>query len=483
MFAQTAQIRCMHAALAAGIVLIAANIAPAADSPASQPVERPNIIFILIDDMRWDIMSCAGHPFVKTPNIDRIASAGVRFTNAFVTTSLCSPSRAAYLTGATAEVNGVKVNEKNDPNPNVPMFPQLLQKAGYETALIGKWHMSGGAEPRPGFDYWLSFSWQGVYLDPKLNENGRDFQAKGYVTDLLTQYAVDFINRDRSKPFCLILSHKAMHGDFIPPERHKNLYKPSDPIEPPSFKDDFSDKPRWLRELRVRGGQQKKPFPPGGVPDRIEPVPWNPDEELNRKHLNYLRTLAAVDEGVGRVLDTLRAKGLLDRTAIFFAGDNGFFMSEHRLSDKRLAYEESIRIPFLAGGWGIAKPGRSADQMVLNIDLAPTILELAGLPAPKTVQGRSLKPLLADQKPADWRDSFVYRYYKEDWLPGYPSLDALRTRDWIYIRYPDIKDIDELYDLRNDRYEMHNLAGDPADRPRLEQMRSELDRRVKAGLP
>jgi len=459
-------------------------VASAAAAPASQPAKRPNLVFILIDDMRWDIMSCAGHPVVRTPNIDRIAGAGVRFTNAFCTTSLCSPSRAAFLTGATAEVNGVRVNEENDPNPAVPTFPQILQKAGYETAHIGKWHMSKSAEPRPGYDYWLSFEWQGEYIDPKLNEDGRNFQAKGYVTDLLTDSAVKFIGRDRDKPFCLTLSHKAMHGDFIPAERHKNLYKPSDLIEPKSYKDDFSDKPRWLRELRVRGGKLQKPVPPGGIPDRIAPNEWDPtDDGLNQKHLNYLRTLAAVDESAGRVLDTLREKGLLDNTLIFFAGDNGFFMQEHRLTDKRLAYEESIRIPFLAGGFGITRPGRTVDQMVMNIDMCPTMLELAGVPIPKSVQGRSLAPLLAAQPPADWRDSFVYRYYRENWLPGYPSLVALRTQDWVYIRYPEIEDIDELYDLRNDAAQMHNLALDPAAKPRIEKMRAELDRRLKAGTP
>lgn len=460
-----------------------AAFASAADAPGSQPAKRPNFVFILIDDMRWDLMSCAGHPLVKTPNIDRIAGAGVRFTNAFCTTALCSPSRAAFLTGATAEVNGVRVNEENDPNPAVPTFPQILRNAGYETAHVGKWHMSKSAEPRPGYDYWLSFEWQGEYIDPHLNEDGRDFQAKGYVTDLLTDYAVKFIERDRDKPFCLTLSHKAMHGDFIPAERHKNLYKPSDLIEPKSYQDDFSTKPRWLRELRVRGGKLQRPVPAGGIPDRIAPDAWNPTEGLNKKHLNYLRTLAAVDESVGRVLDTLREKGLLDNTLIFFAGDNGFFMSEHRLSDKRLAYEESIRIPFLAGGFGITRPGRAVDQMVMNIDMCPTLLELAGVPIPRSVQGRSLAPLLAGQQPADWRDSFVYRYYRENWLPGYPSLVALRTRDWIYIRYPEIEDIDELYDLRKDPHQMHNLALAPAARPRIEKMRAELERRLKAGSP
>lgn len=465
-------------ALSAGSSLLLADSAA-----APKHSQRPNIIFILVDDMRWDIMSCAGHPLVKTPNIDRIANAGVRFTSAFCTTALCSPSRAAFLTGATAEINGVKVNEKNDPHLAVPTYPQLLQKAGYETAHIGKWHMSAGAHPRPGYDYWLSFNWQGVYLDPQFNENGKEFQLKGYVTDLLTQYAVDFINRDRTRPFCLTLSHKAMHGDFIPADRHKNLYKPSDLKEPASYKDDFSDKPRWIRELRTRGGQYQKPVPAGGIPDRIKPDAWDPTDGMNQKHLNYLRTLAAVDESVGRVLDTLKARGLLDNTLIFFAGDNGFFMREHRLSDKRLAYEESIRIPFLAGGYGIVNPGRTVDGMVLNIDMAPTILEMAGVAMPPSVQGRSLRPLLAGQKPADWRDSFVYRYYREDWLPGYPTLEALRTTDWVYIRYPEIKDIDELYDLRKDPIAMRNLALDPAEKPRIEKMRAELDRRVKAKLP
>jgi len=465
------------------VASLASGVATAADAPASGSAERPNVIFILVDDMRFDIMSCAGHRLVKTPNIDRIASAGVRFTNTFVTTSLCSPSRAAFLTGATAEINGVKVNEKTDPNASVPTFPQVMQAGGYETAMIGKWHMGGGSQPRPGFDYWLSFNWQGDYVDPKLNENGREFEVKGYMTDLLTQYAVNYIKRPRTKPFCMILSHKAMHGDFIPAERHKDLYKPSDLVEPPSYKDDFSDKPQWLRELRTRGGQRQKPIPAGGIPERIAPEPWDPTDGLNVKHLNYLRTLAAVDESVGRVLDTLREQGVLDKTLIVFAGDNGFFMREHRLSDKRLAYEESIRIPFLIGGYGVKQPGRTADEMVLNIDLAPTLLDLAGLAKPKTIQGLSLGPILAGKRPEAWRDSFVYRYYQEDWLPGYPTLEALRTPDWVYIRYPEIKDVDELYDLRADVAQMHNLAGDPAQRERVEKMRAELDRRVKANLP
>ncbi|HSW46111.1 MAG TPA: sulfatase [Phycisphaerae bacterium] len=469
---------------AVAVVLLGAmSGVPAADAPASRPAGRPNIIFILIDDMRWDIMSCAGHPLVKTPNIDRLASAGVRFANAFVTTSLCSPSRAAFLTGATAEVNGVKINEKNDPVPSVVTFPQVLQQAGYETAHVGKWHMSPGAHPRPGYDYWLSFHWQGEYIDPQLNENGRDFPSKGYVTDILTQYAIDFIKRDRDKPFYLTISHKAMHGDFIPAERHKDLYKPSDLREPASYKDDLSGKPRWMRELRIRGGQLKKPVPPDGIPDRIEPPAWDPEDGLNQKHLNYLRTLAAIDEGVGRLLDTLREKGILDKTTVFFASDNGFFMREHGLSDKRLAYEESIRIPFVAGGFGINKPGRTVDEMVLNIDLAPTILEMAGAAVPKTVQGRSFRPLLAGEKPRDWRDSFVYRYYQEEWLPGYPTLEALRTSDWVYIRYPKIEDIDELYNVRKDPEAMNNLAAEPSQQSRIQEMRAELDRRVRAGAP
>lgn len=448
-----------------------------AEEPA--PPQPPNIVFVLIDDMRWDVMSCAGHPFVKTPNIDRIAASGVRFTNAFVTTSLCSPSRASFLTGAYAHTHGVRVNAKMEPDRSVPTFPRLLQRAGYETAFIGKWHMKYEPEPRPGFDYWLSFPGQGSYIDPDFNENGRNFKRKGYMTDLLTEYAVSYLERPRSKPFCLCLSHKAMHGEFIPAERHKRLYEDIHLPAPASYRDDLRGKPRWQREVRLRGGRLKHPVPPGGIPDAVEPEAWDLTSERGKNRMNWHRTLAAIDEGLGQLLDTLRKTGVADNTVIIFAGDNGFFLGEHGRPDKRLAYEESMRIPLLISGTGVKPRGIQAGQMVLNIDVAPTILDLAGVKIPSTMQGRSLGPMLAGDKPP-WRTSFLYEYFKEDWLPGIPTMQAVRTANWKYVRYPDIDDVAELYDLTRDPQEMHNRIDDPGAKNQLAKMRTELERLLEA---
>jgi len=455
-----------------------------ADRARAASARRPNFVFFLIDDMRHDVMSCAGHPFVRTPNIDRIARGGVRFTNAFVTISLCAPSRACFLTGAYAHRNGVATNEGQGIRPDHPTFAQILQKAGYETAFIGKWHMEPTAEPRPGFDYWLSFRGQGEYIDPMLNENGRTFRASGYMTDLLTRYAVEWLARPRSKPFALCIWHKAMHGPFTPAERHKGLYADIRLPEPVSFRDTFEGKPRWQRELIVAGGQRRRPrrgadaapsTAPAAVPDRVEPEKWDPTDE---RRINYLRTLAAVDEGVGRVLDALEKAAVADNTVVIFAGDNGFFLGEHRRGDKRLAYEESIRIPLLMSGPGVRPQGGTIPQVVLNIDVAPTILAMAGAEVPGTMQGCSLEPLFAGRT-GNWRRSFLYEYYREQWLAGIPTMVGVRREDWKYVRYPERKDLDELYDLRHDLHEMRNLATDPAAGPKLAEMKAELDRLIR----
>jgi N-acetylglucosamine-6-sulfatase len=445
------------------------------EATSAAPAKRPNFVFILVDDLRWDAMSCAGHPFVRTPNVDRIAANGVRFTNAFVTLSLCAPSRATFLTGIYDHANGIPTNEGQELDPSkFTTYPQLLQKAGYETAFIGKWHQGPTAEPRPGFDYWLSFRGQGAYLDPQLNENGRTFKAQGYVTDLLTQAAADFLKRPRNKPFSLCLWHKAIHGPFTPAERHKDLYKDVELPEPASFRDTFEGKPVWQRAL-VRPGGKAKDAAHEPVPPSVAPEPWNP---RNAARLDYYRTLAAVDESVGRILTTLKETGQLDKTVVIFASDNGFFIGEHRRGDKRLAYEESLRIPLLMCGPGVASPGSTRDQMVLNIDMAPTILDMAGVKASGQTQGRSFKAILAGEKP-DWRNSFLFEYYQEGWLPRIPTLVGVRTTDWKYVTYPTIKDIDELYDLKKDPNEMHNLANDPAARDRLDRMKAELARLKK----
>ncbi len=419
-------------------------------------------------------MSCMGHPFLKTPNMDRIAAEGARLANAFVTTSLCSPSRACFLTGAHAHRHGVWTNESIDLTPSTPTFPMVLQAAGYDTAFVGKWHMDRKPDPRPGFNYWLSFSGQGKYADPDLNENGRNFKAKGYMTDLLTDYAVKWLRRDRSSPFCMILSHKAVHGPFTPADRHRSAYADAQIPKPRSFDDTYKGKPEWYRRAITYGSRRNdwrrgsgKPIPP-----ELPPARWDPRQ---RHMLDYYRALLAVDEGVGKVLDALAEQGQLDDTVVVFAGDNGYFHGEHRRGDKRLIYEESLRIPFLVRYPRLVKPGTVINEMTLNIDLAPTLLDLAGASPPKTIQGRSLKPLLAGRKVA-WRKSFLYAYYQEAWQPGLPTMLAVRTDTWKYARYPEIKDLEELYDLARDPQEMHNLVAEPGAQAKLKEMRAELDR-------
>ncbi len=436
--------------------------AMAAAQKATAAKARPNFVFFLVDDLRWDAMSCAGHPFVKTPNVDRLADSGARFTNAFVTIALCAPSRAVFLTGMYSHSNGVWTNEGQEYDHSIPTFASELRKAGYETGFVGKFHMAPTAEPRPGFDYWLSFVGQGIYQDPKLNENGRSFQAQGYMTDILTQHAVEFVKKQRAKPFCLCVWHKAVHGPFTPAERHKDLYADAKMPEPVAFQDNLNGKPDWQKERGQNGVRRRLPA--------NEQRKWNPHPE---KTIDYFRTLAAVDDSVGSVMKALQETGALDHTVLIFAGDNGFFHGEHQFGDKRLAYEESIRIPLVFSGPGI-KNG-TPDQMVLNLDVAPTILDMAGVKPPATMQGRSFKAILAGEKPA-WRTSFLYEYFQEAWLARIPTMIGVRTLDSKYVTYPLISDLDELYDLKPDPHEMKNLATDPASAGKLAELKAELDK-------
>jgi len=445
--------------LGAALVVSSSRSADAARTSAL----APDLVVIVIDDMRWDVMGCAGHPVVRTPNLDRIAARGVRFENAFVTTSLCSPSRASILTGMYANKHGVIATGLTDPDASLPTFPQLLQTAGYRTAMIGKWHMHRDPNPRPGFDDWLSFMGQGRYIDPVLNRNGTTYQAAGYMTDLLTDAAVDFLRRPRGGPFCLYLAHKAVHGDFVPAPRHANLYADAN-LPDPVF-DTLEGKPRWFRE--------------SGPRSRSKNLRWQtPEQEAEHwrsQSLAYYRTLAAVDESVGQVLDTLDEIGRTNQTLVLLTSDNGLMLGEHGRGAKRTAYEESIRVPLLAAGVGVRDGGRAVSELVLNIDLAPTFLELAGIPTPPGMQGRSLAPLLADETPA-WRQSFLYEYFREKTKPSTPTIRGVRTQDWKYTRVPGTDDIDELYHLAVDPHELHNLIADPGSQKKLVELQTELAR-------
>jgi len=431
---------------------------------AAQAASRPNFVFILVDDLRYNALGCTGHPFVKTPHIDRLAREGMNFVNTFVTTPLCSPSRASFLTGQYVRTHGILDNtNRSEASHKLITFPKLLREAGYETAYVGKWHMGNDPTPRPGFDRWVSFPGQGQYIDPQMNVDGNKIQAKGYMTDLLNRYAVDFIRQPHAKPFCLYLAHKAVHGPFTPADRHKDLYAGLSIVRKPSAKDTLEGKPALRRTLpEASRAQQVGPGQRPGGPD---------DQTI----LNQLRCISAIDEGVGEIYEALKATGQLDNTLIVFTSDNGYLWGEHGLGDKRAFYEESIRIPMVARYPKLIRPGSVAKGMVLNIDIAPTFLELAKVPVPGWMQGRSLVPVMAG-KAAGWRQSFLGEYYQEKQFPRIPTWEGVRTKRYKYTHYVDLADADELYDLKKDPYEMKNLVNDPSARAVLKQMQAELEK-------
>jgi N-acetylglucosamine-6-sulfatase len=412
----------------------------------------PNIVFILTDDHRWDALSSMGHPVVQTPNLDRLADEGILFTNAFVTTSLCSPSRASFLTGQYPHQHGVVTNHTPWDNRNTT-FLELLKTAGYETAFIGKWHMPGKGLPRVrGLDHFISFTkegGQGVYYNCPLIIDGVETERPGkYITEDLTDFALKFIEKKRSTPFCLYLSHKAVHFGFRPPPHLKGIYKNLDLKLPPE-----SD--TWVTLTN------RHPFVGALFP-------------MNILYRGYCETVASVDEQVGRVIQKLEALNILDDTIIVYAGDNGHLWGEHGLYDKRLAYEESIRIPFIVRFPALIKdPGRRAFQMVLNVDLAPTLLDVAGIEIPAHMQGKSLKQILMSPD-APGRKSWLYEYFPVFPIP-IPGITAVRTERYKYVEYQNDVRPKELFDLTSDPKEMQNIIGTPAGKRLAEELLQEMN--------
>ena len=465
----------MHRLILA-ILLITAAALPAAVVPVPRevvperlPGAKPrNVILILVDDHRYDAMSFLGHQLAETPHLDSLARNGVHVKNALVTTALCSPSRASILTGLYTFRHRVIDNNRAIP-PGTVYFPQYLQKAGYATAFFGKWHMGGeGDQPQPGFDHWVSFRGQGEYLPPSpeytLNVNGQRVKQKGYITDELTDYAVDWMRNQTpaEKPFFIYLSHKAVHSNFTPAARHEGKFA-AKPYQRPATEANtpanYHLKPRWSRDQRNSWH---------GVD-----FPYHSELDVESYYKRYCETLCAVDDSVGRIVEELKRLGTHDDTLIIYMGDNGFMFGEHGLIDKRVAYEPSIRVPMIMQCPSLFSGGRVIEQVVANIDVAPTIMEAMGLTRPRHMDGLSFLPLARGQV-TSWRENFLYVYYWEKNFPQSPTVFALRGERYKYITYYGLWDADELYDLQVDPGETKNLLYDPAYQPTAADMERKL---------
>ncbi len=454
--------RIFSAVLAVGLMVCAATASA-----------QKNVVFILADDHRYDFMGFmeSAPDFLETPALDRMAAEGMHLRNAFVTTALCSPSRASILTGQYAHHHGIVDNTSPIPE-GTHFFPEDLQEAGYKTAFIGKWHMGEEDDrPQPGFDQWVSFRGQGVYENPTLNVNGKRVEREGYTTDLLTDYAMEWMKeqQDEDAPFFLYLSHKAVHAEFIPAERHAGKYadvKIPYPATMANTESNYRGKPNWVREQRY--SWHGVDFAYHGAMD------------FDAFYRSYAETLLAVDNSVARVLDYLEANDLAENTLVIYMGDNGFLLGEHGLIDKRNAYEESIRVPMLAWSPGTIKAGSTTDALVRNIDVASTVLELADADTDIDMDGESFLPLLRGHKPKTQDREFLYEYYWEHAFPHTPTTLALRGDRFKYIYYHGIWDQNELYDLKADPEERHNLINIPAFQDVVKDMNSRLFDRLKA---
>jgi arylsulfatase A-like enzyme len=430
---------------------------------------KPNILFIITDDQSYDALSIVQKeqgaigrfPWLQTPNLDRLAAEGVRFRNAFVLDSLCSPSRAVNLTGRYNHDsgNGIASNFRPFPVTNVT-HATLLRDAGYTTAFVGKWHM-GNQRERPGFDYFATYVGHGQYADCPFIVNGKNTPTTGWVDDVATDYAIQFIEKQQhaNKPWSLVLGFKTPHQPWEPPARAKKLYTGEVARTVPNV-----NTPPIYFGKENQETKAQRPVPPT--------LPTN---------LDYFRCVTAMDDCVGRLLQALDQSGFASNTIVIFTSDNGVYLGAHDTGDKRSAYDESLRVPFLVRypALGAATRGRIADEIVLNLDLAPSLLDFAGVPLPKEMQGQSWRPLLTGEK-VPWRQSWFYEYFAENQKgTRVPDITAVRTTDAKLIKYPGHNAWTELFDLKTDPYEIHNLIDDPAAVALKKKMLAEHDRLAK----
>ena len=460
-------------------LLAIATVACQRAEPTSTARRPPNVVVVLVDDLRWDDIGVAGHPFVQTPAIDQLAREGTRFTNAFATTPLCSPSRAAILTGQYVHTNGIIDNTARDAaSHKLETFAIPLQRAGYETAFFGKWHMGNDDTRRPGWSHWVAMKGQGEAIDPQLNVDGERTVVKGYVTDVLTDYTLRFIERAEDRPFMIFLAHKALHPNvmqqndgsvvqlqgqragFVPADRHRGRYASA--VVP--------------RRANATVAPQRKPAllrPLPGLPP-LAPGTGTPDADVRDR----LEMLLGVDESLARIVQALRDQGTLDNTLLIFTSDHGYFSGEHGLNEeRRLAYEETARIPLIVRFPAVARANVQEPRLTQIIDLAPTILALTGANDAVPRQGRSLVPLLRGED-VPWRSSVLIEYYSDTVFPRIVTMgyQAVRTERYKYIDYLELPGMNELYDLQADPHELDNLISSDAGRRLLPTLVAELAR-------
>ncbi len=482
-----------------GILLIGPS---STASPAvAEQARRPNILFIFSDDLAYQAISAYGdkRQLLDTPNMDRIAHEGMRFDRCLVTNSICGPCRATILTGKYSHFNGVYSNASGPFDGSQQTFPKLLRKAGYTTALIGKWHLK--SDPT-GFDHWHILPGQGRYYNPPMIDNGERVQPDGYTTDIITDLSIEWLkNRDKSKPFMLMTQHKAPHREWSPALRHLGWDQDRKHAEPPTLFDDFAGRSKAVSDHdmgldRTFTELDAKLETPSSL-NQQQLERWNAYYEprnrefreanltgrdlvrwrYNRYMHDYLGCVKAVDESVGRLLDFLEREGLAEDTVVICSSDQGFFLGEHGWFDKRWIFEESLRTPLLVRWPGVTEPGAVNDDLVSVLDFAETFLDLAGAAIPRDMQGRSLLPLLGGQTPSDWRKSFYYHYYEYPvWHRVRPHYGVVTDRYKLVHYYkPDVDDW-ELLDRQQDPLEVKNFYDDPAYADTAKELHAELER-------
>lgn len=450
--------------------------------------KKPNILFIMSDDHASHAMSCYGSKLNETPQIDRISDEGMRFDNCFCTNSICAPSRATILTGKYNHINGVEtLGRKFDGRQQT--LPKILQKNGYQTAIIGKWHLGhGGVHDPTGFDYWNVLPGQGDYHNPKMYEMGVEKQYEGYVTDIITDFSLDWLqNRNEEKPFMLMCHHKAPHREWEPDEKHAHMYEDIEIPEPETFHDNYENRSMAAARATMRidrdlNEKDLKVDPPEGLsPSELKS--W----KYQRYIKDYLRCIASVDDNVGRLLDYLEETGLAENTIVVYTSDQGFYLGDHGWYDKRFMYEESLRMPFVVRYPQEIKPGTVSQAMALNVDFAQTFLDYAGIPAPEDMQGSSLRPLFNGETPEGWQTSMYYRYWEHMSEPHKVAAHyGVRTERFKLIYYygeslgitpfgPTEPEW-ELFDLQKDPSEMRSVYHDPTYAETVKELKDELHR-------